>query len=444
MKVAIAGGGLAGLSCAVELVDAGVEVTVLEADSVLGGKATSWTDEDGDTIETGLHVIPRRYETLLGLVERVGATRNLLWCEPDYTYVAPGGRVGQVRMAKLPTPLHVIVGMLRYEHLGWRDRASGYAAIAATVLARKRSRERLDEVTISEWLRRRGATRRFIDNTLDPAARAFTFLDADHVSAKSMYYWLRHFVKGADAARVAVVDGGMGSGLIGPIADHLEARGAELRRGARVGEIGLADGSVTGLGLEEGATIRADAYVSALPVHELRELLPKAVREDRFFADLANFTPVPVISVQIWFDRKLTEVAGMMMFTEGPVSVFSDLSNLRTDLGSLRGSMMELVISPAQDSIGLPDEQIVEKVLGQLREAFPAAREAEVTKSAVVRIPQSIYAAIPGMDRHRPPPGTPLGNLFIAGDYARCELPPSMEAATVSGQSAARALLDTR
>ena len=55
-KVAIIGGGLSGLACAKYLADAGHEPTVYEARDVLGGKVSAWQDEDGDWIETGLHI----------------------------------------------------------------------------------------------------------------------------------------------------------------------------------------------------------------------------------------------------------------------------------------------------------------------------------------------------------------------------------------------------
>lgn len=54
--VAVIGGGLSGLACARYLVDAGHKPIVYEARDVLGGKVSAWQDEDGDWIETGLHI----------------------------------------------------------------------------------------------------------------------------------------------------------------------------------------------------------------------------------------------------------------------------------------------------------------------------------------------------------------------------------------------------
>lgn len=51
-KVIVMGGGLAGLSTAKHLVDAGHEPIVLEARDLLGGKVAAWKDADGDHSET--------------------------------------------------------------------------------------------------------------------------------------------------------------------------------------------------------------------------------------------------------------------------------------------------------------------------------------------------------------------------------------------------------
>jgi len=69
MRVAIAGAGLAGLSCAKYLTDAGS--IVLERQDVLGGKVAAWKDEDGDWYETGLHIFGA-YPNMLQLFKELG------------------------------------------------------------------------------------------------------------------------------------------------------------------------------------------------------------------------------------------------------------------------------------------------------------------------------------------------------------------------------------
>ena len=70
-KVAIIGGGLSGLACAKYLVDAGHEPVVYEARDVLGGKVSAWQDEDGDWIETGLHIFFGAYPNMMNVFAEV-------------------------------------------------------------------------------------------------------------------------------------------------------------------------------------------------------------------------------------------------------------------------------------------------------------------------------------------------------------------------------------
>ena len=77
--VAIIGGGLSGLSCAKYLADAGHKPIVIEARDVLGGKVSAWQDEDGDWIETGLHIFFGAYPNMMNLFKELGIEDRLQW-----------------------------------------------------------------------------------------------------------------------------------------------------------------------------------------------------------------------------------------------------------------------------------------------------------------------------------------------------------------------------
>jgi len=85
-KVAIIGGGLSGLSCAKYLVDAGHEPTVYEARDVLGGKVSAWKDEDGDWIETGLHIFFGAYPNVMNMFAELGIHDRLQWKVHQMTF----------------------------------------------------------------------------------------------------------------------------------------------------------------------------------------------------------------------------------------------------------------------------------------------------------------------------------------------------------------------
>jgi zeta-carotene desaturase len=103
-----------------------------------------------------------------------------------------------------------------------------------------------------------------------------------------------------------------------------------------------------------------------------------------------------------------------------------------------------MAIAPAAPLWHLSDDEIVERCRAALADLWPATREAQVRKTALVRIPNSIYRESPGMDRYRPAQRTPVPNLFLAGDYTQQDYMASMEGAVRSGKLAARALLDSK
>src|SRR5215475_15926778 len=168
MKTIIIGGGLAGLPCAVELLEAGIDVTVLESTFFLGGKAASWRDSDGDIVDFGQHVVTPLYKNLLALLRKVGAEHNIIWKEGEYVLALRGGRMSSIRIANLPAPFHFLAGLLRYKNIGLCHRLSALPAFAEILLSSESHRRRFDHVTFLEWMRRRGTSPKLIAHMIEP------------------------------------------------------------------------------------------------------------------------------------------------------------------------------------------------------------------------------------------------------------------------------------
>src|SRR4051812_50066164 len=96
MKVAVVGGGLAGLAAALELMDAGAEVTVYEARPTLGGAVQTLPQRDGDPEpppDNGQHIALGCFTEYLRFLDRIGESGSDLRPRPPPPGVARGRSV---------------------------------------------------------------------------------------------------------------------------------------------------------------------------------------------------------------------------------------------------------------------------------------------------------------------------------------------------------------
>ncbi|MDQ3930429.1 MAG: FAD-dependent oxidoreductase, partial [Chloroflexota bacterium] len=134
MRAIVIGGGLAGLTAAADLADAGASVLVLEKRPVLGGKVSSWV-EDGYPVESGLHIFFGCYTELLKMMRRVGAYENILWKEHTINVARPGGRVSRFRFPNVPAPFNGIVAFTGNDLLTWHEKFTNVRALIRPWLA---------------------------------------------------------------------------------------------------------------------------------------------------------------------------------------------------------------------------------------------------------------------------------------------------------------------
>jgi uncharacterized protein with NAD-binding domain and iron-sulfur cluster len=105
-------------------------------------------------------------------------------------------------------------------------------------------------------------------------------------------------------------------------------------------------------------------------------------------------------------------------------------------------SIMQFVVAPAEKLITLPDDELVRFVMQEFVRLHPVAREARLLKHTIVRIPNSVYQALPGVDKYRPDQASPVSNFFLAGDYTRQHFLASIEGATISGKQCVERITD--
>lgn len=442
--VLIIGGGLAGLATAVELVDAGRRPVVLEKRAVLGGKVSSWRDADGDAVESGLHVFFGAYRDLLALLCRVGAYEHIAWKKHTLYVARPGGRAATFRFPRWPAPFNGLVAFGGTDLFTLREKLTNMRALVRPWLLGLSAISRWDDLSYAQWHHEYGIASGVLAKWWNPIALSMGFLPATELSARPMTTVFHHFARAGTASRVGFLDGAPADYLHRPLADYITARGGRIETGVRVAGLALAaDGCVAGARLAAGSTRTAAAYVLATPLHSARQILPSVLRRFTAFDNLWRLQSVPVMNVQIWFDRYVSRIDNLFFTAAAPFAVFADLAVVAPrEYARHGGSLVSMAVAPAAPLWGLRDAEIVACCRAALAHLWPASAPARVRKASVVRIPHSIYREIPGSDRYRPRQRTAVPNLFLAGDYTQQDYMASMEGAVRSGKLAARALLE--
>lgn len=474
MRVAIAGAGLAGMTTAVDLVDAGHEVEIFESRPFVGGKVGSWVDPDGNHVEMGLHVFFGCYYNLFALMKKVGAFDDLLLKEHVHTFINRGGETGSLDFRfPVGAPLHGLKAFFTTSQLSVQDKIQNAIALGTSPIVRglidfdgamKTIRD-LDKISFADWFRSQGGNQNSLKRMWNPIAYALGFIDTENISARCMLTIFQFFATKTEASMMRMLAGSPNEYLHKPIVEYLESKGAKIYTRRRVREIQFEEGEetrVTGLVVANGETeenITADAYVFACDVPGIQKILPPAWRKWSEFDNIYKLDAVPVATVQLRFDGWVTEledeakrkqlshavgIDNLLYSADADFSCFADLAltSPKDYYKEGQGSLLQLVLTPGDPFIKQSNEAIAQHVLKQVQDLFPSARELNMTWYSVVKLAQSLYREAPGMDVFRPAQKTPIANFFLAGSYTQQDYIDSMEGATLSGHQAAKAILE--
>ena len=448
-KVLIIGGGLAGLTAAKRLVDRGFQVKVLEKRPIFGGKVSAWKDDEGDWIESGTHCFFGAYDVLYDLMKEIGTYHAVLWKDHRLTYTLDGGNSFTFDTWDLPSPLHLLPAIVKNGYFTFGEMASFSKSLIPLALRKQKYAPTQDHISFAEWAEQRRFGKRLMDKMFRPMALALKFIPPEEISAKIILDVTETFYRIPGSSCMGFLKGSPQEYLHQPLVEYSARRGAQFQTGATVDEL-LFDGrKIQGVQLRSGEILDADYYLSALPVHNLRKVMPASLRkQDRFFGNLDMLEGVPVISVQIWYDREITEIDNVLFSPDGVIPVYANLARTTPDYRTLRGepfegrTRFEFCVAPARELMGLTNDEIVQRVDRSVRANFPkSAQGARILKSTVVRIPQSVYAPLPGMEQYRPTQVTPVSNLFLAGGFSKQLFYDSMGGAVMSANLAVDGIL---
>jgi squalene-associated FAD-dependent desaturase len=457
--IVVVGGGCAGLSAAVRLTQHGARVLVVEARGRLGGRATAFRDrETGELVDNGQHVLLGCYADTLAFLHEIGADDYVrMQRQLGVTMIDRDGRRTRLECPRLPSPLHLLAGVLDWDALDWRDRWSVLQMAGPIRVARRAVRAHAKAAaqgrpgiaraqplaaspgeTVQRWLERNGQTPRIQQMLWEPLALAALNQPASTAAAPVFAQVLGEMLAGDDrSAAIILPTRPLDRMYAEPARAYIEQHGGQVLTGAPA-TIRISNGRAVTVrvGTDDWSPAAA---VSAVPWHACASVFdgdtgPLASMLNRASTMHAS----PIVTVNLWFSGDHAPDLGAE-FVGLPGRTMQWVFDKRGAFGG-DASHLSLVCSGAADVVEWPNDRLVPTALQELRDAVPAFLGVTIRHATVIREPRATFSLALG-EPPRPSTTTDVENLFLAGDWVDTGLPATIESAVRSGHLAAAAAL---
>jgi len=449
--VVVVGGGLAGISAAIELAEAGLRVMLLEARPWLGGATWSFARR-GVTIDNGQHAFIRGCEAYRDLLTKLGVLTSVaiqdrldlavLGTEHASAEHAPTSQPA-LRRSGLPAPLHLASALAGYRQLTSTQRVkAGAAALALqfTALRGQTARHQSFETWLAQHGQDENARRMFWD-LLSVAALGLESGEADLRLAAAA---IRAALAGRQDADIGIPLVPLSKLHASPAVTLLSRLGARVLLGVRAAgcqlspmggyEVAVAPAapgsSAAPVSTARPRVVHAAAVVLAVPAWEAAVVAPDELAAEA--ADWARLAPTPVVSLHVFYASKVTSLP-FAAVVDSPVRWVVDKT---LAAGLHTGQYLAASVPAADRFVDLPSSRLRAELLPELERLFPAASDAEIDDLFTTRERRAFIRQVPGAQRLRArQPGLP--GLALAGAWTDTGWPDTMEGAVRSGLGAA-------
>lgn len=427
--VAVMGGGVAGITAALDMGLQGFTPRLYEAKSYLGGRAHSLTDAaTGLTLDNGQHVVMGCYQNFMQVVDILGIAHKFTRQETmTVPYVSPGQRWSQLKAMKLPAPFHLICGLFNFEELSTRDRL---AIMRMGTVIRLQGPPPAEQ-TVYAWLQAHHQTQGSIRALWEPFCVAALNEPVATASARLLYKTLQQSLFGkSNDATLLLSKVGL-SDLFYPETEYfLQSIGGGIHLKSQIKRIHYSDTNILSIETSKEKHIQAEHFISALPWNALAALLPD---NHSLKTQIARIPSSAILSIHVLCDQQLfASTSTFVGLLDSPIHWIFDRTHTLPE--TFQGRYLYAIVLSAADSwMDKKSATILTALKTEMIRFFPNAENLTIERHLVHKSRDATFAARPETEPLRPTAATSWKNLLLAGDWTQTGIPATLEGAAKSG-----------
>lgn len=437
--VVVIGGGVAGLSAAVECCAAGKSVLLVEQKPHFGGRTYSFHHkETGDDVDNGQHLMMGCYFSTLKFLRRIDALGKItIQKSLSIIFRKEGNRQFPLLAAFLPSPLHILFALLRLKSLSLKNRLLLLRVGVVLMFIKPEKSSTLRSLTVTQWLEKLHQpeeNKKYLWNII--AIGALNDLP-EKISAalfakvlKTAFFWRRK------NSSMVLPKEGLSSVFVDPAVQYIQKHGGEVRTSLGVKKIVLQNNAVLEIMLENGEQIFPRTVISTIPYFDVTKIFSEEqIALFSQFKNLDTFISSPIVTIHLWFDKHFMPEQFTALLDSPLHWVFNKTKMYEKTDSQLM--YLAIVISSAFQFLPQSKEEIVALAQNELKKFYPESSSAAIIHSLVIKEKRATFSPFVGMERVRPSHTTSIENLFLAGDWTDTKLPATIEGAIQSGHMCA-------
>jgi squalene-associated FAD-dependent desaturase len=432
--VCVIGGGIAGLSAAVFLINSGFDVTLIESSPRLGGRAYSFFDKTlNDWVDNGQHILASWYKNTFDFFKIIGTFDRLKFQHQLAVKFADlDGKRYHFKCPKLLPPFHLIWGIWNYKVLGFKDKL-GIIRLVNSILLEKYEEDELKTMNTAGFFVLTKQTKNVMDYFWKPFIAAVFNAEPEETSAWQFTQIMKLGFLTKGGSNLVLPKSNLNELYVNKAEEYLTAKGAKIFKSQKIKGFNIKEKQIASIILWENHISEFDYYISAIPFFEFRNIFPDEILNGEYNM-IKNLVPSPIINLHFEFETVGLMSDDFIGIVNGTIQWVFKVNDKR----------ICVVISSAKNLVNMDKDELIDLCRNELCQCLPAFRDAELTYARVVKEMRATFLPDTASVSSRPECKTKIKNLFIAGDWVNTGYPATIESAVTSSKNCVNEIMNLK